>query len=96
MEVLHGKHLRFVRVTVPAKDHGSGGWREAIRDLAVVPIHVTGETGTTVYAIATSGAASRLDDLGFEVLRLGSEDLPLATEVYFLRDDRQTRTGFLA
>src|SRR3712207_2062986 len=33
--------------------------------------------------------------LGFEVDRLGSEDLPLATEVYFLRDDRQTRTGFL-
>src|SRR5215217_64094 len=96
MEVLNGKHLRFVRVTVPAKDRRSGGWREAIRDLAVVPIHVTDETGTTVYAIATSGAASRLDDLGFEVLRLGSEDLPLATEVYFLRDDRQTRTGFLA
>jgi bacterial leucyl aminopeptidase len=95
MEVLNGKHLRFVRVTVPAKDRRSGGWREAIRDLAVVPIHVTGETGTTVYAIATSGAASRLDDLGFEVLRLGSEDLPLSTEVYFLRDDRQTRTGFM-
>jgi hypothetical protein len=61
----------------------------------VVPIHVTGDNGTTVYAIATSGAASQLDDLGFEVLRLGGEDLPLATEVYFLRDDRQTRTGFL-
>jgi hypothetical protein len=95
MEVLNGKHLRYVRVTVPAEDRRSGGWREAIRDLAMVPIHVTGETGTTVYAIATSSAASRLDDLGFEVLRLGSEDLPLATEVYFLRDDRQTRTGFL-
>jgi bacterial leucyl aminopeptidase len=95
MEVLNGKHLRYVRVTVPAKDRSSGGWREAIGDLAVVPMHVTGESGSTVYAIATSEAASRLDDLGFEVLRLGSEDLPLATEVYFLRDDRQTRTGFL-
>jgi hypothetical protein len=95
LEVLNGKHLRYVRVTVPAEYGSRGGWREAIRGLAVVPIHVTGETGTTVYAIATSGAASRLDDLGFEVLRLGSEDLPLATEVYFLRDDRQTRTGFL-
>jgi hypothetical protein len=56
---------------------------------------VTGESGTTVYAIATSDAASTLDDMGLEVDRLGSEDLPLATEVYFLRDDRQTRTGFL-
>lgn len=96
LQVLNGKHLRYVRVTVPARYRGSGGWREAIRDLPVVPIHVTGESGTTVYAIATSDAASRLDDLGFEVLRLGSEDLPLATEVYFLRDDRQTRSGFLA
>jgi len=63
--------------------------------LPVVPIHVTGENGTTVYAIATSSTASRLDDLGFEVLRLGSEDLPLTTEVYFLHDGRQARTGFL-
>ena len=95
MEVLNGEHLRYVRVTVPAEDRINGGWRAAVRNLAVVPIYVTGETGTTVYAIATSGAASRLDNLGFEVLRLGSEDLPLSTEVYFLRDDRQTRTGFL-
>jgi bacterial leucyl aminopeptidase len=96
LQVLNGKHLRYIRVTVPAEYRSRGGWREAIRDLPVVPIHVTGESGTTVYAIATSDAASRLDDLGFEVLRLGGEDLPLATEVYFLRDDQQTRTGFLA
>ena len=95
LQVLNGKHLRYVRVTVPADENGSGGWRGAIRRLPVVPIHVTGESGTTVYAVATSDAASRLDDLGFEVLRLGSEDLPLGTEVYLLRDDRQTRTGFL-
>ena len=95
LEVLNGKHLRYIRVTVPAEYRSRGGWREAIRGLAVVPIHVTGENGTAVYAIATSSAASRLDDLGFEVDRLGSEDLPLATEVYFLRDDRQSRTGFL-
>ena len=96
LQVLNGKHLRYIRVTLPAEYRSSsGGWREAIRGLAVVPIRVTGENGTMVYAIATSGAASRLDDLGFEVDRLGSEDLPLATEVYFLRDDRQTRTGFL-
>jgi bacterial leucyl aminopeptidase len=96
LQVLNGKRLRYIQVTVPARYRSRGGWREAIRYLPMVPIHVTGESETTVYAIATSDAASRLDDLGFEVLRLGSEDLPLATEVYFLRDDRQTRTGFLA
>ncbi len=95
-EVLNGSRLRYIRVTVPAEYRGSAGWREAIGGLPVVPIHVTGEDGTTVYAIATSGAASQLDDLGFEVLRLGGEDLPLATAAYLLRDDRQTRTGFLA
>ena len=95
LAVLSGDRLRYLRVTLPVGQRASDEWREAILSLAVVPIHVTGDNGTTVYAIATSGAASQLDDLGFEVLRLGGEDLPLATEVYFLRDDRQTRTGFL-
>jgi leucyl aminopeptidase len=94
-EALNGSRLRYLRVTVPVGHRDSDGWREAILRLPVVPIHVTGENGTRVYAIATSSAASQLDDLGFEVLRLGGEDLPLTTEVYFLRDDRQTRTGFL-
>ena len=94
-EVLNGSRLRYIRVSVPAEHRSSDQWREAILSLPVVPIDVTGNNGTTMYAIATSGAASQLDDLGFEVLRLGSEDDPLATEVYFLRDDRQTRTGFL-
>src|SRR5918997_1858995 len=61
LQVLNGKHLRYVRITVPARHGSSGGWREAIRRLPVVPIHITGEAGTTVYAIATSDAASRLD-----------------------------------
>jgi bacterial leucyl aminopeptidase len=95
LQVLNGQHLRYVRVTVPPEHRGSDEWRGSIRRVSAVPIYVTGESGTTVYAIATSPAASRLDDLGFEVVRLGSEDLPLSTEVYFLRDDRQTRTGFL-
>jgi bacterial leucyl aminopeptidase len=95
LEVLNGSRLRYIRVTIPVGHRDRDGWREEILRRPVVPIHRTGENGTTVYTIATSGAASQLDDLGFEVLRLGSEDLPLATEVYFLRDDRQTRTGFL-
>lgn len=95
LEVLNGSRSRYIRITVPVEYRGSGEWREAIRSLSVVQIHVTGEDGTTVYAIAASGAASRLDGLGFEVLRLGGEDDPLTTEVYVLRDDRQTRNGFL-
>ena len=95
LDVLNGSRLRYVRVTVPANTQGKDAWQEVLLSLAVVPIHVTEEDGTTVYAIATTDAASQLDDLGFEVARLGNDDLPLATEVYLLRDDRQVRTGFL-
>jgi hypothetical protein len=94
-EVLNGSRLRYIRVTVPM-EQSEKEWRQIMRDLPIVPLHVTGERGTKVYAIATTGAAARLDDLGFEVDRLGSEDAPLTTEVYLLRDDQQTRTGFLA
>ncbi len=94
-EVLNGSRLRYIRVAVPI-EQSEKEWRQVIRSLPVVPLHVTGQRGTKVYAIATLNAAARLDDLGFEVDRLGSVDKPLTTELYLLRDDRQTRTGFLA
>ena len=61
----------------------------------IVPVYVTGAEGDRVYAIATTSAISQLDDLGFQVDRLGSEGDPLTTAVYLLRDDLQTSTGFL-
>jgi bacterial leucyl aminopeptidase len=66
-----------------------------MRHLPLVPLYVTGEGGNTIYAIASSATISQLDDLGFAVDRLGSENAPLTTDLYLLRDDRQTRTGFL-
>lgn len=91
---LRGERLRYVRVTVPV-EHAGDDWRQAVAGLDVVPLRVDGDQGTVVDAIATSAAATQLDDLGFEVFRLGGDDEPLTTEVYLLRDDRQTRTGFL-
>jgi bacterial leucyl aminopeptidase len=93
-EVLNGSRLRYIRVTVTAAQNDSA-WRPAIRGLAVVPLYVTGENGDLVYAIATTTAITQLDDLGFQVDRLGSEGDPFTTEVYLLRDDRQTSMGFL-
>jgi bacterial leucyl aminopeptidase len=93
-EVLNGSRLRYIRIAVTAAQSDSA-WRSAIRGLAVVPLYVTGESGDRVYAIATTTAITQLDDLGFQVDRLGSEGDPLTTEVYLLRDDRQTSTGFL-
>ncbi|ADB73940.1 M28 family peptidase [Geodermatophilus obscurus] len=94
--VLNGQaHLRYLRITVPAW-HATEEWRAALRDLPLLAVHTTGPAGTTVYAVATTSAAAQLDDLGFRVDRLGVEDEPLTTDLYVLRDDRQTESGFLA
>jgi leucyl aminopeptidase len=87
--------LRFVRITVPVA-HAGERWASALRDLPVLPLHVTGPDGRTIHAIATTAVAARLDDLGFAVDRLGAEDLPATTDLYLLQDDDQARTGFLA
>ncbi len=94
-EVLNGSSLRYIRITVSAKQCEKE-WRKVLRGLSVVPLYVTGEKGTKVYAIATSSVAATLDDMGFGVDRLGSNDDPLTTELYLLRDDRQSLTGFLS
>lgn len=91
---LRRARLRYIRVEVPA-EHTAQNWRETMLALELVPLHVAGEQGAVVYAIATATAAAQLDDLGFQVYRLGGENEPMTTEVYVLRDDRQTRTGFL-
>lgn len=91
---LAGRRLRYVRVSVP-REHLSAGWRQAMLELELVPLHVAGEEGAVIYAIATATAAAELDDLGFQAYRLGAPDEPLTTDVYVLRDDRQARTGFL-
>jgi bacterial leucyl aminopeptidase len=86
--------LRYVRIAVPPI-HASEDWRAELRGLPLLPLHVTGDAGGTVYAITTSAAAARLDDLGFWVDRLGTEDEPLTSDLYLLRDDRQLDSGFL-
>ncbi|GAB1537725.1 hypothetical protein NUACC21_03780 [Scytonema sp. NUACC21] len=95
LEVLNGSHLRYIRVTVP-REQSEQAWRQVMRALPVVPLYVTGTEGSKVYAIASRETSVKLDDLGFEVDRLGVEEQPLTSELYLLRDDRQTRTGFLA
>jgi bacterial leucyl aminopeptidase len=90
----HQAPLRYVRITVP-QVHASEDWRAELRGLQLLPVHVTGDAGATVYAITTAGAAARLDDLGFWVDRLGTEGEPLTSDLYLLRDDRQLRSGFL-
>jgi hypothetical protein len=86
--------LRYVRITVPPV-HAGTDWRAELQGLSLLPLHVTGDAGATIYAITTSAAAARLDDLGFWVDRLGTEGEPLTSDLYLLRDDRQLGSGFL-
>jgi bacterial leucyl aminopeptidase len=94
LEVLKGSRLRYIRIAV-TKTQNNSAWRSAIKGLSIVPLYLTGAEGNQVYAIASTIAITQLDDLGFQVDRLGSEGDPLTTNVYLLRDDRQTSTGFL-
>lgn len=93
-EVLEGRRLRYIRVNVAAEQQHRD-WRQVMRSLRLLPLYVTGEGGNMVYAIASTHTISQLDDLGFAIDRLGNENAPLTTDLYLLRDDRQTRTGFL-
>lgn len=94
-DVINGSRLRYARLKVP-NGQMERDWRNAIKGLAMVPVFVTGEKGTEVYAVVSTAAAAALDDLGFEVVRLGSEGSPNSTDLYLLRDCRRDRTGFLA
>lgn len=94
LDILNNSRVRYTRVTVPT-EQSEQAWRSAIRGLSVIPLYITGEKGNQVYAIATSSSIPTLIDLGFLIELLGSEGDPLTTELYLLRDDRQTRTGFL-
>jgi hypothetical protein len=94
-DVLKGRHLRYIALSIFAEQANSD-WQSPLRDLPIVPIHVTSNNrGIKVYAIASTVTILSLDDLGFEVERLGEVDSPLRTDLYLLRDDRQVRTGFL-
>ena len=87
--------LRYLRISVPVH-HAEAAWRQALGALPVVPVHITASAGPVVYALADDQTAARIDDLGFNVDRLGGEDEPLTTDLYLLRDDRRVESGFLS
>jgi leucyl aminopeptidase len=87
-------HLRYLRISVPVR-HAEAAWRQALGALPIVPVHTAVNAGPVMYTIADDQTAARLDDLGFNVDRLGGEDEPLTTDLYLLRDDHRAESGFL-
>ena len=94
--VLDGQKLHYARIGVGRTTAAAGDWRRALRDRPLVPLHVAGEDGRRVLVIAPSSELAAVDDLGFDVDRLGRSDAPDETDVYLLRDDVQVTSGFLA
>ncbi|MEU9117365.1 M28 family peptidase [Streptomyces sp. NPDC048483] len=89
--------LRYLRIRVPG-DAADGDWRSVLRSQPVVPLHITAPDGDAawveMYAVANATTALKLDDLGFFIDRLGRDDDPLTTDLYLLRDDRKSESGF--
>jgi hypothetical protein len=94
LAVAQGEALRYVRVTAPEAIAGAA-WRRSLIQEAVVPLHVTGERGTVVYAVASRSAIGRVMNMRFIVQPLGAEQLPADTDLYLLRDDLAQSSGFL-
>jgi bacterial leucyl aminopeptidase len=93
--VLEGEPLSYVRIDAPAS-LADRPWRRALLDQGVVPLHVTGEGGTVVYAIAPRSALPPVMNMRFVVQTLGADDDPVATDLYLLRDDLAVRSGALS
>jgi bacterial leucyl aminopeptidase len=94
-EVLNGARLRFARLSTPPQQQ-ERQWRNVLRQLAVVPLHSSGERGKTIHAIITQSVLPILVNSLFEVQLLGDVDDPLTADLYLLRDDLATSTGFLS
>lgn len=94
-DALRGETFRYVRIVVPPESAGSD-WRRALRDYSVLPMQVFGAQEKVVYAIASRRARALIANAQFTFQPLGREGDPLVTDVYVLRDDRASRTGFLS
>ena len=92
--VLDGEVLLFVRITVPAH-HRDTDWRGLLRQLPLVPLEVTGGDTVTVSAIVPQSVLATLANAQFDVQPVGDVDDPATSDLYVLRDDLASSSGFL-
>ena len=92
--VLDGEVLRFVRITVPAHRRDTD-WRGLLRRLPLVPLEVTGGDAVTVTAIVAQSGLATLANAQFDVQSVGDADDPATSDLYVLRDDLASSSGFL-
>ena len=93
-DVANGGRVPYIRLRIPA-DPQERDWPSVLRELAIVPLHVTRDQPRMLYAIATLDAVSRLRELSFDVELLGRPEEPLTTDLYLVRDDREGPAGLM-
>lgn len=93
--VLEGDALRFVRITVPARRRDTD-WRGVLRGLPLVPLEISGGDAVTVSAILPQSKLATLSNAQFDVQLVGGADYLATSDLYMLRDDVASSTGFLA
>jgi leucyl aminopeptidase len=94
-DVANGGRLTYLRVSIPT-DPQQREWQGILRELAIIPLHVTRARPRMLYAIATLDAASRLRELPLDVEPLGRPEDSLTTDLYLVHDDREGPAGLMA
>lgn len=94
-EVLSGQALRYVRIEAPVSN-AVGPWRNELHKRAFIPMGLVGTNESTVYGLTSQRVALELINMCFKVDFLGRLDLPLTDDLYLLRDDIASESGFLS
>jgi leucyl aminopeptidase len=93
-DVANGGRVTYIRLRIPA-DPQERDWPGVLRELAIIPLHVTRDLPRRLYAIATLDAAARLGELHLDVEPVGHPEDPLTTDLYLVRDDREGPAGLM-
>jgi leucyl aminopeptidase len=93
VDAARGEALTYALVTAQGEPPES--WRPLLRQAGVLPLHLAGRGGRTVYGILSTSATRVLVDAQLDVQRLGGVNLPLLSDLYLVRDDLSSRTGWL-
>lgn len=93
-DVLAGDSLNYIKLV--AKDDLEKPWRDRLRNLSIVPLHTSGIDGRVLYGIVPRRKVAPIVNQLFDVQLFGAPDEPLSTDLFFLKDDLATETGYLS
>jgi hypothetical protein len=93
--VLDEDHLFFAALDVPSQQRAEP-WRRQLKLPRVVPLSGGSFAGKALYAMVAGRALPALANSLLDVQILGGRDLPLENDLFLLRDDMASQTGFMS